>query len=675
MVPIAETKNLHPWAASLFDTSQAATAVTHPDGLHSDVSDSYVRLTGFDALTLASMRLSDLVHPEDRRRLAEAEAVGLGDFYRLEVRLGADCGGQPVWVRLTGRAVADFRQILLEDITVAKRDQLALLAAKDRFECAVRGTAEGIWDWNVLTGEDYFSDRWCDLLGYSHDELHPNYATWVELLHPDDREAALKAVAAHLSEQIPYDLEYRMRTKSGSYCWYRARGRAVWDESGRPVRMAGSISDIHRRKLDELRLTEWHNRYEAAVSVTGHVVYEWHPENGQVVWSGNLGALLGEPDSQSSPSPAEWIERVHPDDRHAMIGAMHRFVDCRGSFHHEYRLRKHDGSYMFVEGAARFYRDGSGALNRAIGRFVDVSERKRLEVELLQANERLEQRVAARTQELEETRQRLALALDGAQEGVWDWSAPHTWEFSPEFEALLGFEPGQLIPGGNLEIHPEDTESVAAGFRAHRVGSSPLWESEHRLRARSGDWMWVLARGKAVVRDSVGMALRIVGTIADIRTRKEIDARLRQAVDAAEAANRAKSLFLATMSHEIRTPMNGILGMSELLNCTGLNQEQREFTSQIRTSADSLLVVIDDILDFSKIEAGKVDIENVPFDLVEVVEDAVAVLGLKAEAKGIELLATWMSAWCGGWLEIRPGSARSCSTFFRMPSSSPRAAV
>ena len=277
---------------------------------------------------------------------------------------------------------------MLEDITVAKRDQLAFLAAKDRFECAVRGTAEGIWDWNVLTGEDYFSDRWCDLLGYSHYELRPNYATWVELL-------------------------YRMLTKSGSYCWYRARGQAVWDESGRPVRMAGSISDIHRRKLDELRLTDWHNRYEAAVSVSGHVVYEWHPENGQVVWSGNLGALLGEAEANLSLDLAAWMRRVHPDDLDSVAGAVRRFVEDRGSFRREYRLRKADGSYIYVEGAARFYRDGSGALNRAVGWLVDVSERKRLEVELRQANERLEQRVAARTQELEETRVRFEVRDTG----------------------------------------------------------------------------------------------------------------------------------------------------------------------------------------------------------------------------------------------------------------------
>jgi PAS domain S-box-containing protein len=156
------------------------------------------------------------------------------------------------------------------------------------------------------------------------------------------------------------------------------------------------------------------------------------------------------------------------------------------------------------------------------------------------------------------------------------------------------------------------------------------------LRRKDGSRAWVL-ENSSLVENGNGASPMIEGTVIDITERKRAEEEWRQAKEAAEAANRVKSEFLANVSHEIRTPLNGVVGMTELALDTPLSPEQREYLEAIKSSAGSLLTVINTLLDFSKIEARKLDLDSVEFRLSDTLGEALKSLAYHAQQKGLEL--------------------------------------
>ena len=235
---------------------------------------------------------------------------------------------------------------------------------------------------------------------------------------------------------------------------------------------------------------------------------------------------------------------------------------------------------------------------------------------------------------LQESEQRYRLLFQRNLAGVYRSSFPgQMLDCNEACARIFGFShPSELVSQNASNLYPNPAARLEFISRLQEHGS--LSNFEHLLVRKDGSPVWVLENA-TLVQDGESL---IEGSMIDITARKHGEEEFQKAKDAAESANRAKSEFLANISHEIRTPMNGILGMTELALATDLTEEQREFLTMVKSSADSLLTTINEVLDFAKIEAGRLDFDLIEFNLRDCLEETTRMFAFPADRKGIELI-------------------------------------
>lgn len=300
------------------------------------------------------------------------------------------------------------------------------------------------------------------------------------------------------------------------------------------------------------------------------------------------------------------------------IRAMHEAVVAGQSFRQEIIHYRKNGSWFWGRAKAQSFKNKDTGLLQYFAIIDDITPEK--------------QHI------LFETSFRQALEKIG--DNVWehDYRTGKTM-FSKSTEEFLGYSATDAANNERIwwdSVHPEDIPMLEQSDRDYRAGQCDSHQLEYRIIHKDGTERWVLDRGVVIEKDPAGMPLRIMGTHTDITRQKQLQLALTEARNQAEELARAKENFLANMSHEIRTPINAIMGMSNQLGKTALNNQQVFYLDTIHTATEELLAIINDILDLSKIEAGRFAIEYIGFDLQEVIGRARRVLLHKAQEKGLQ---------------------------------------
>jgi signal transduction histidine kinase/CheY-like chemotaxis protein/HPt (histidine-containing phosphotransfer) domain-containing protein len=269
---------------------------------------------------------------------------------------------------------------------------------------------------------------------------------------------------------------------------------------------------------------------------------------------------------------------------------------------------------------------------------VRLLELAKLQLDALVEHEAAFARAARAATEMEESQARFAVLAEALDEAMFvsDPDRSHFQFLGPSAFDTCGVSPERytLDHASTHENVLEEDRPILAARREAELRGQPA-DVTYRIHHPARGIRWIRSRSRT--RRLPDGSLRVCGLISDVTRDREHEVELERARDQAEAASLAKSQFMANMSHEIRTPMNGILGMTELLLGTTLNERQRRFAKAVYRSGESLLGIINDILDFSKMEAGKLELSPTDFVLRSVVEDTLELLAPRAHEKRLEL--------------------------------------
>ena len=364
--------------------------------------------------------------------------------------------------------------------------------------------------------------------------------------------------------------------------------------------------------------------------------WEWDVIGDDLKVGGRWGEIIGlETRTHPTLNSDKFRSFVHPDDLKVMDKS--QAVDLGKEnviITHEFRMKHREGHWVWILSRSRVTKRGAdGKASVIVGVHIDISDRKRLEQELLTSQTYLTH--------IMETNVAAVAVLTA--EGTISFA-------NSEAERVLGLSRSQIL---GRKYH--DT-----AWRLERVDGSPLPESELPFTRAMAEGLpvrdmtfalhWpdgnrrVLSCSAAPLRVSDGR-IEVVTTFSDITDQVAATVQLEDALSKAEEMSRAKSIFLANMSHEIRTPLNGVLGMAEVLEALLTEPSQKRMIKTIRKSGDTLLTVLNGVLDMSKLEAGKMALEEAAFSPLELAQQTQAIYAIQAEEKGL-YLETFFSVGC-----------------------------
>ncbi|MFO7745669.1 MAG: PAS domain-containing protein [Psychroflexus sp.] len=579
--------------------------------------------------------------------------------------------GSTVWIYARGKAIHDKNGKAVRvlgahiDITELKKNEQELIKYNTILKESEELTDTGSFEYLIPENKFTTSDNWQKITGgnetMSKDEI-------MLISHPDDREKIENAFDNALKNIAAYNIKHRLiRPTDNEVRIVKARGKVIFDENGKPLKMHGSVMDITEREKTKEILIRTNTILEEAEKINKTGSWELDIETGQTIWSKEVYSIY-EVEKEFDHNKENGIDFYHPDFKKVITDAISKSISEEISFDVSCKFISAKGNEKWVRSTGQpSFQDGK--MTKLFGVITDITDQVLASEKLEKLNEMQSLLMKSASTYINVPLNSVDATINNSLKEIGEFvSADRVYVFSFDWEKDTCSNTYEWC-NNNIESQIKNlqnltNDSISIIVEAHKDGVEVYIEDIMQLPAgdnlrkilETQEIKSILTVPMMLERKCIGFIgfdyvrstymftdqdkklLNIFGgMIANLNSRKLVEKHLIEAKEDAQRADKAKSEFLANMSHEIRTPMNSVIGFSELLKSTQLNEIQEQYVDTIHDSGLGLLNIINDILDFSKIEAGKLDIEVIETDIIDLVDQTAGLVKHLALNKDIEL--------------------------------------
>ncbi|WP_366183882.1 PAS domain S-box protein [Flavobacterium ovatum] len=605
------------------------------DGMITYASSNMKQMSGLSFEDFKNCDWIKAVHIDDRKCVVNLwnDLIDQREEQSKEFRF-VQSDGTIIWV--LGNAIPEkdsLNQVVgfigsLTDISEIKLAEVEIRTNNLRFEKITSTTNDIVFELDLVSGKSWHNKSYNEILGFYDDNFtaQENQKLWRSRLHPEDRERIIKSFEDVIEQNLNYwASEFRFLKKDGNYGFFYERDVIIRDESGKPIRILGSMLDISELKKTEEEFREVNKKLEGVLNALPDLLFEIGGDGIIKSYHSHRDELLTVPSEQFLGK--QYSEILPPQAAKICEEAINESFEKGYSTGKQYWLELPSGKHWFELSMSTLENKDFTETN-FICLSRDVTPTKKIEESLVKSKRRYRGLLGNLD---------AAIIVFSPDKSIImsNNKASELFRIDAENKEILKQVVSKLIfiDHHQKEI-PFDNYPVNQIIRTNKSIKNLTTAFKN---PENNSIVWVLVNGFPLWNEN-GEIDEIVISFIDITEQKLMENEITKAREEAEAANRAKTDFLANMSHEIRTPLNGIIGFSHLLIDSDSVENQKEYLTTINESANSLMQIVNDVLDFSKIESGNLELEVNEVNLVELCNQIIDLFKHQANQKNIALV-------------------------------------
>ncbi|RYF90940.1 MAG: PAS domain S-box protein, partial [Chitinophagaceae bacterium] len=609
-----------------------------------DWSDEVYKIWDIDILEQPSFEtFLSTIHPEDRDSMLGAHIKALEQNLKdldLEFRIILR-NGVVKWVHEIGSLQYNEQSGALvfsgtvQDITPQKLLAISLEESNTRYQLVTRATSDAIWDWDLVHDNIYWGDGIEYIFGHAENALNGPGDIWLANIHPDDKERVVQSMSGFLkttqNDRLNWEEEYRFKRGNGEYAAVADKGFLIKDEKGRNIRMVGAMQDVTKRKESEEAIRRSIERFELIGKAANDAVWEWNTVTDEgwanLTHQEMFGLTLNDP----VPVRSEWINRLHKDDRTAVLQSYQDAADTRmAMWYGEYRMRTENKGWISVYDRTYMEYDEAGNVTRKIGSLMDITRRKQEEQHL-----KLLESVIINANDA------VVITEVGA---VGDPTATKIIYVNQAFTKMTGYSDAEILGQSPTILQGPATDADEVAKLNDALANFRFFETTLVNYKKNGQAFWVNFSVSPVANDN-GWYTHWIAIQREVTAQKlaelhlnSLNEKLQQHVRALAISNAELEQFAFVASHDLQEPLRMVTGFVTQLEkkyAHIIDDRGKQYIAFAVDGARRMRQIILDLLEYSKVGRAEQPLETIALD--DLIAEILILFRAEIEQKNIQL--------------------------------------